>query len=192
MVASQESSLTAQGLITYNKTILVRPEEITFNQVSVNQAYSQVMTLQNTLSAPVEIVSKAPKLNRNGAKSESCQDHLNFLFVADAEELKSGEARLGTQAAQVAATRDLPSQRHIQAAPALPSEDYAPERDHLHQVGLLRLKSGSDNLSSLGNGQLRCQQSAEGTSCEYKQSIVSFLAGDLYHVPLVARHNHHR
>ena len=28
---SQESSLTAQGLITYNKTIIVRPEELVFS-----------------------------------------------------------------------------------------------------------------------------------------------------------------
>lgn len=38
-IASGESSLTAQGLITYNKTIHVKPEELTFSQVQANQQY---------------------------------------------------------------------------------------------------------------------------------------------------------
>ena len=35
-LASGESSMAGQGLITYNKTILVKPDELTFNQVQIN------------------------------------------------------------------------------------------------------------------------------------------------------------
>jgi len=40
-----------------SKTIQVQPSELVFAQVVPTQTYMQTFTLQNTLSAPVDIVS---------------------------------------------------------------------------------------------------------------------------------------
>ena len=40
-----------------SKTIQVNPEELIFNAVVANTQYTQALTFQNTLSAPVDIVS---------------------------------------------------------------------------------------------------------------------------------------
>ena len=44
------------------KTIRISPEELVFNGVVPRQTYSQMLVLQNTLSAPVEIVSLPSKI----------------------------------------------------------------------------------------------------------------------------------
>lgn len=62
---------------------MVRPDELIFNQVGVNQAYSQVLTMQNTLSAPVELVSQS------FVSSNLFLDH--FYFFKGSEKFKSGK-----------------------------------------------------------------------------------------------------